>query len=453
MGRTSKMRVIVFNAVVIIIILCGCVENIVLPEDLNTREFSAGDTTYLQINPVWDASYGLVKPVEISVAPDGRLFIADSAAASIVVMEQSGSRLTEGFDALTDLTDSSGTPLTPIDVDIDLKLNILFIDGSDDIYCWNQYWNEVGIDSVVVAAEFRNTISNQITLVESNSYFWLEYLYNEEYEIARYIWSHEPSIIDSLLQPHIFFDGKSLYNEILDDKLQEASLTALSTVQDGSGYLMAADSVADRIMRIYYARNVYLALGSDEKVWAHIGIFGGNITTKGTGAGYVNNPTGLDIDYNNNVCYSQIGDFFSVHKISVQSGAYQSEFQPFTDDIMDIDRYSIPADVAVDADQMIYVSNTGGREIQVFNSDGSFFRKAGIEEYQVEIDVYDPAIHTGTVVDSSEYFYSIEQNELLAAPAGITVDDRGVIYVCDPSEAKILRFRLSNELDEDLQTP
>ncbi len=446
-----RSRSVIVSSILILLVLSSCVEKVVLPEDLNSSDFSAGDTSYLQLNPVWDTAYGLQTPLEISLAPDGRLYVADSMAASIAVFEQSGNRLTAGFEALTSLADTIGY-IHPTDVDVDAKMNVLFIDGSNRIFRWNQYWNAVGIDSVLIQADFKNLTTNQITTVDYNSTWWLVYLTDANYAVVDYVWSDNQGLIDSLLQPHVFYDGNSIYNLALDPYGGNARFTALSAVTDESNYLVMADTVRDRIMAAAYIRNTYILLSTGEYVWAHAGLFGGNFTSKGTGAGFANNPTGLDIDYNNNICYSQTGSFFSIHKISYQgAGLYQSEYQPYSDEIMDLNRFTRPADVAVDADLMIYVSNTGAREIQVFNSDGSFFKKAGVDEYKVEIDDYDPAINSGTIVDSSEYFYTIEEKGILSAPAGLTVDDRGVIYVCDPQNSSIIRFRLSNELDEDIQ--
>lgn len=110
----------------LIILAAGCVDKMPLPAEINVPvEFSAGDTTYLRMNPIWDETYGLVAPVEVSVAPDGHIFVADSGANTIIVLKQDGSVL-ESFGGLKDLEDSAGQPLRPIDVDIDEKMNVFF---------------------------------------------------------------------------------------------------------------------------------------------------------------------------------------------------------------------------------------------------------------------------------------------------------------------------------------
>ena len=109
--------------------MLGCIEKMTLPTAINTNtQFAAGDTTYLLVNPVWDETYGFVAPIEISIAPDGRIFIADSGANCIFVLDQSGNMLS-GYDDLKDLDIIDDTTVSPIDVDVDQKMNVYFINA------------------------------------------------------------------------------------------------------------------------------------------------------------------------------------------------------------------------------------------------------------------------------------------------------------------------------------
>ena len=142
--------------IIISLFIFACLEKMPLPSDINVNtEFVAGDTTYLLINPIWDDTYGFVTPIEISIAPDGHIFIADSAAKSIIVLDQSGNRLEE-YNSLIDMNNIADTIIYPIDIDIDQKMNVFFIDGSDRIYRLNQYWNKIGIESYASSAIFLN---------------------------------------------------------------------------------------------------------------------------------------------------------------------------------------------------------------------------------------------------------------------------------------------------------
>ena len=429
--------------------MTGCVEKMILPEDLNTSTgLSAGDTTYLQVNPVWDGVIGLQTPMDLSIARDGHIFIADSAANSIFVLEQSGNRV-EGFDILTNLQDYDGVPISPIDVDVDAKMNAFFIDGSNRIFRWNQYWGSTGVDSILASAVFKDNLTGDTITTEYGTQAWFEQLNLQDMTIVVYNWTADPELLDIYLKPHVFYDGAN------DPDYESARFSAITTVEDTRNHLFVIDYTNDRILEIYYARNNYIKLSSGEYVWSHFGVKLSEPQTYGTGSGTVNKPLGLDVDYENNLYYCQTGEVFSVHKISPDFSKgyleYLSAFQLFQHDIMDLGRFSAPRDVAVDDNQMIYVSNSGAREIQVFNSDGSFFKKAGVEEYRVDRELGYPTDSLAVVVDSTEYFYIVEEKGLLLNPAGITVDDRGVIYICDPDQSSIFRFRLSNVLDEDIQ--
>ena len=58
--------------------------------------------------------------------------------------------------------------------------------------------------------------------------------------------------------------------------------------------------------------------------------------------------------------------------------------------------------------------------------------------------------HGNTDVEVDTFIVK-EMKGLLISPQAVTVDKRGVIYICDTPTSRILRYRLSNKLDEDLQ--
>ena len=114
---------------------------------------------------------------------------------------------------------------------------------------------------------------------------------------------------------------------------------------------------------------------------------------------------------------------------------------------MDLYRFDSPRDVAVDNNQFVYVANTAEREIQVFDNLGQFFKKAGVEVVTLDTSVWIINGTDSTLVDS---IMIEEHKEYLESPSALAVDSKGVIYVCDPLSGSILRFRLSNQLDENL---
>ena len=193
-------------------LVISCVDRFRIPNDINQKgsgNFGAGDTSFLQLNPVWNSAHGLSQPVEISIAQDGRVYVADAGVNSILVFDQNGNSPT-GFDALKGLVDSETNGITPIDVDIDKKMNVFFIDGSQRVFLWNQNWNDVGISKVSVSGSFLHTETDVVVIDTVGSATWLSYLNNPEYELIDPEFSNDQSLIDSLLLPHLFFDGRML---------------------------------------------------------------------------------------------------------------------------------------------------------------------------------------------------------------------------------------------------
>ena len=440
--------------IIISFFIWGCLEKMPLPSDINVNtEFVAGDTTYLLVNPIWDDTYGFITPIEISIAPDGHVFVADSAAKSIFVLDQSGNML-NGYSSLMNMNDIADTIIYPIDIDIDQKMNVFFIDGSNRIYRWNQYWNKIGIESYASFATFLNPSTGDTIRRSNNAIQWFELINHPDYIMIEVEWSNNQSIIDSILLPHVFFEGswsRNLFADLYYES-EKNLFSGISTTLGNDNFMFAQDHYHNRIIKILMERSQYIKLVNGEKIWVHSGTFEQTVVSEGTGAGTVNSPLGIDIDYAGNLYYSQGGEFFSIHKVKpVVTGAYtvyQSAFQEGTNEIMDLFRFTSPADVAVDLNQNIYVANTEDQEIQVFDYNGKFFRKAGVDEITIDTTMY---VEHGSQLVEIDTFIVKELKGFITRPQAITVDKRGVIYICDTPSSRVLRYRLSNQLDEDLQ--
>ena len=175
-------------------------DRFVIPENIQDSEsemFGAGDTTYLLIQPTWNSNQGIVKPVEISIAQDGRIFVADESQFSILVFDQSGNQ-PGGFEDLRNLVDNNNIDIAPIDVDIDKKMNVFYIDGSQRIFVWNQYWNEVGISKVITSATFIHSQTGEDTTASAGSDFWLSLLNDSNWGIVDGEMTVDQALIDSL---------------------------------------------------------------------------------------------------------------------------------------------------------------------------------------------------------------------------------------------------------------
>ena len=416
----------------------SCVDRFVIPSNINSSDpvnFGAGDTTFLQIKPLWDIGYGIDQPTEISIAQDGRIFIADKGRNSILVIDQNG-ETPMGFEQLLDLTDNSGSPVSPIDVDIDKKMNVFFIDGSQKIFVWNQFWNQAGINRVSTSGTFKHSLTDVDTTVDAGTEIWMALLNDQAWELINIELENDNLLIDSLLQPHIFYDGSSSVNKYLDTYYDSDSslFSALTSSGNDENKIFVTDNFGGinnqyRILQIDFKKSLLLELSSGDYVWSFIGHYGSTIKGFGTGAGTVNEPLSLDVDYQGNLYYTQTGDYFPVHKISPNLSGdfaiYTSGFQPEVDDIMNSDMFNFPTDVAIDNNMNTYVVDQMNRDVTVFTSGGDFFKKAGYNDTDNSLS-------------------------MLNEPVAAAVDQRGVLYVCDKGDGAIYRFKLSNTLNDEI---
>ena len=416
----------------------SCVDRFVIPSNINSSDpvnFGAGDTTFLQIKPLWDIGYGIDQPTEISIAQDGRIFIADKGRNSILVIDQNG-ETPMGFEQLLDLTDNSGSSISPIDVDIDKKMNVFFIDGSQKIFVWNQFWNQAGINRVSTSGTFKHSLTDVDTTVDAGTEIWMALLNDQAWELINAELENDNLLIDSLLQPHIFYDGSSSVNKYLDTYYDSDSslFSALTSSGNDENKIFVTDNFGGinnqyRILQIDFKKSLLLELSSGDSVWSFIGHYGSTIKGFGTGAGTVNEPLSLDVDYQGNLYYTQTGDYFPVHKISPNLSGdfaiYTSGFQPEVDDIMNSDMFNFPTDVAIDNNMNTYVVDQMNRDVTVFTSGGGFFKKAGYNDTDNSLS-------------------------MLNEPVAAAVDQRGVLYVCDKGDGAIYRFKLSNTLNDEI---
>ena len=479
----------------LLLIVTACLEQMPLPSlEESVRPDFNPDTTYLPLSPSWGSAEGLITPVEVVVSHDRQVFVADVGTGDILVFNQAGARLDEIDSTFATLEfDHLGTDFKPRDMDVDGRLNLLVIDGSDKIYRWNQYWNIHGIDSVVSEFLVKDTATGEQLWLDPPSMESPEYLdfledlqyyqLSEDWEIdlvnSRY--EKNAALADSLLRPHVFFDMDYWVNQIGDIyyRPDNTVFAAISGARLNDYIFYAADSMQNRILQAGLVRNGAIKLGDGEAYFTHLALFVRNVKEIGTGAGTVNRPTGMDVDNFGNLYYSQYGKQMYVHSVqpSIQL-SFPSRFELFIDDIMTPGQYLQPTDVAVDARQMIYVANTNLQEILVFNGDGTFFKKAGIEKVTVDTTMWVQFQGQGTLLDTSlwvyfdsdsslvdtsifipgvldsalvDTFYYQEVKSQLLEPVSVAADERGVIYVCDPAQGSVLRFILSTSFDEELK--
>ncbi|MFC1618882.1 hypothetical protein ACFL45_02955 [Candidatus Neomarinimicrobiota bacterium] len=467
----------------LLLVVTACLEQMPLPSiEESVRPDFSPDTTYLPLSPSWGSADGLITPVEVVVSNARQVFVADAGARDIFVFNQAGTRLDQVDSTYATLDfDHLGADFTPTDMDMDGRLNLLVINGSNKIYRWNQFWNIHGIDSVASEILVKNVNTGERLWLSSFQLEAAEYLQSPDWEAdldsSRY--EKNAVMVDSLLKPHVFFDMAFWLNQMGDIYYQpeKTVFSAISGARLNDYFFYAADSVQNRILRAGLVRNGAIKLGDGEAYFTHFALFVDNVKEIGTGAGTVHRPTGMDVDNFGNLYWSQYGKQMYVHSVRPNMQlSFPSRFELFIDDIMTPGQYFRPTDVAVDSRQMIYVTNTDNQEVLVFNGDGTFFKKAGIEKVSVDTTMWVSFQGQGTFLDTSlwiyfdsdsalvdttilipavmdsalvDTFYYRELKTQLIEPVSVAADERGVIYVCDPAQNGVFRFILSTSIDDE----
>jgi len=367
-----------------------CGEKMPLPSVQSSVEsFGANDTSYIHLIPDWDASsigYNPVNPMiptDIAIGNDDFIFIADSANDQIVTVYQSG--IIADHQNLDMIKPVQG----PVGIDIDAKLNLLIVNGTDTIYVWNQFFNNHGIDSVV----------SDINWVDTS-----------------FVFTGDPMLIDSLSGIHPFYI----------DNDENSSFQGIAFGPSSDNTVFVTDKGNNRIIKLNLAINGGVLLKNRFVHPSFTGIYDSDIATFGSGAGTVDNPRGITTDNDGNIYFAQHGGNFLIQKLEEQGDQYISSYTLYEDPIMDLNRFIRPFDVAIGENDAIFVIDTGdsGR-VAKFHNNG---------------------IQSGRVAD-------LGRKGLVEArfnrPRGIAVSSDEIVYITNTGENRIERFQYSLS-DQDL---
>ena len=143
------------------------------------------------------------------------------------------------------------------------------------------------------------------------------------------------------------------------------------------------------------------------------------LATHGSGGGTVELPRGIATDPSLNVYFAQEGGSFHVQKLRPSGDGYLPAVY-FGLEGDSLKQFMIPQDVAVDADDYIYVADTGNHRIQKFTPYGGL------------------KIAFGDSGSAGEQFIS---------PTGIAVDEDLILYISDKGNNRVERYQLSTEID------
>jgi hypothetical protein len=381
--KESFYKFTVLSLMVIILLNFGCGDKMPLPAVLNSPDyFGASDTTYNRLNPAWDAialgynSPNPMRPVDIAIGDDSYIFVADNANDRIITLT------TSGYVATHQNLNKIFPVEKPLGVAIDAKLNLLIVNGSNKVYVWNQYLNNIGVDAVIVG------VAPDSSLLFSNS----------------------SNIIDSVLAINTF------YND--DDPNSSFQGVTFGPKADNSVFL--TDKANNRIahLEIEITGGVLLKNGRLHPIFS--GRFVENIAEFGSGAGTVDNPRGITCDENGNIYFTQLGGNFSVQKLKKQGDSYIPGYVLYEHPIMDLERFAGPMDIALGNDDDIFIIDTAdsGRV-------SKFYNKGSNAGFQANLG------RTGLV------------NARFTDGQGIAFSNQLIVYVADAEANRIERYKYS----------
>ncbi len=381
------------------------------------ESFGANDTSYIHLTPDWDAStigYNALNPMtptDIAIGDDDYIFVADSANGQILTLYKSG--ILASHQGLNTIEPVPG----PIGIDINAKLNLLIVNGTNIIYCWDQYLNNIG------ASYFLRGTSVDSNLIFSNDYNKIDSLIK--------------NIVDSLINGKnpqadlvfsndvAFFDSTSNIHQYYVDDNVGSSFQGISFGPPADNTVFVTDKGNNRIVKLKLLFSGLVILNNGYPNLTFRAVYDTAIATYGTGAGTVDNPRGIITDDVGNVYFTQLGSNFLVQKLEKQGDQYVSSYTGYEDPIMDLNRFITPYDIALGESDAIFVIDTGdsGRVSKFYN--------AG---------------------DQAGKIANIGRKGLVEArfkrPRGIAISSEEIVYIANTGENRIERFKYTKSDDD-----
>lgn len=436
----------------ILIFAYGCIDTMDLPTNSGSGYTGIQNDVekYAELFPRWTwESAGVSSICDIHIAGDGRLYIADSSADQIKVLRLSGEDAGEDYAPLQNLS-YKGNPIHPLAVTTDSRYMVYYTDGGNKVYAWYQFLAQTGVTGVITTRRY----SDGVNSVDISPW---EYSTNPAYEAYQLVFGHDvidstAALIDSLKSPFLFYDPSDEPNKILNPTYASTALkksfVSLAAGASGDLTLYITDAANDRIVRVYLLPTVLIQLSNGQKIWHYTGIYNGFIAEPGTGAGTVSDPTGMVTDVNGNLYYTQLGDYFGLHKL--KAGNYESGFTLGVNEIMDLDQFIAPLDVAIDGANAIYVLDSAYNAVKKFSVSGEYSTLVGVTETWLKVQdttwTYTESDTTWALKDT--LILNVQRDMLKSATVLAAFED--VIYISDTGNQRILRYTLADDITIDL---
>jgi hypothetical protein len=393
-----------YSLLLFFIILAACTQDkmpLPVPHTTNTS-FGANDTNYVELSPIWDAanlgvSFG--NPQDIAIGRDGIIYVADKANDRIHAFSKAGQKLND--HGLGDLIVEH-----PQSVSIDSKLNVFFTNGSKTIYCWNQYLNFIDVDSVADSGRFydpENDVNVELTFTE-----FVERLTSggSALQLRELLFRKDDALLETI---------RSIY-PIYTANEDDAQINGVAAGNYGSELFYATESTYDKISEFALAPEYAAKTSFGSVLFRYQALRIRDIASFGSGAGTVDDPWAIEVDAEGDLYFTQLGGNFRVQKLTAPN--FESAYTLGVHDIMDLDRFDAPMDIALDDLNDIFVVDAGNMTVSKFDNGG---RRAG-----QEAKLGAKGLATTEFEDGR----------------GIMVEDN-IVYIVESGENRIRRFQYS----------
>ena len=410
--KRLNYQIVLFCLLGLVVFSCQ-VEKMPLPvPNTESSAFGANDTNYVELQPIWDHA-GFSNPLDITMGPDGVIFVADEGNDRIVALSRSGDLMQDnGLGEIEPIAHPRG-------ISIDSKLNVLITNGSNTLYCWNQYLNRVTFDSVATEVLCYDTQVNDTVI----------YTF-DELKDAYLSGGPVPTELALLFEKtDVASDTLKMIHPIYQSNNPNAQFNGVAAGPYGEDRIYLTESTSDNILWLILYPKLAIKTTGGELLFYYQAFFVRNIASYGSGAGTVDDPWAIMTDDQGDVYFSQLGGNFLVQKLKLPN--FQSEYVLYQHDIMDLNRFKAPYDITLDDDNNIFVLDTEEKKVFKFGNSGS---------------------DAGQLLDLGKKGLALAEFE---DARGLMVSNN-VVYVLESGLNRIRRFQYSisdSDIPDDEQSP
>ncbi len=456
--KTAIMALIIISAG-----FFGCMEKPSLPERTvgggGGVGFGADDTSFVRISPDWsiDNGYSWDHPGDIQIGRDGLLYVLDQQdGGRAVQMSRDGAILKDDLfnDALNDL-DLNPSGNLPLGIGQDSKLNLFMVNGTPEVYVWNQY-NEIGIvEEIVTTLDIRSSDSTTITLDLREKPLWLHLEELADAGITNIIplggtTNDTLSSYEQWTKPYVVYS---------DTSRSGTQFTDVDGGVDQTGRIYVSDRNTDRIMTLELRPVDILILENGEQGFTYEAFESYEVVSFGQGQGSTNNPTsivstGATGSETASMFFTQANGNFLVQRVLGTGEEWTFNLVAGSGgvpEVLELEYFGYPAAIAVgEGDErglgLFYVADSLNNRVAAFQPNGFLFRDVASDEILIDLE---PGELLQEVLDRDSLEFHSSMNWDL-------IDYRSVETHCvhlNPGDALAVALELDSLFYEDIFEP